>query len=270
MFNIKELEFYIIKSIAEGIILFDETYHVIFANNAALTFLGEEKQTIRGKSAESLFSISVYNQLFLPIQNPAIVEIGPILIQFPSNIQIEILASRLKDETPNTNINYYIVILRPKLLVAAPKPDSNFVPKNLIKTHLLISELIIYLETHIKALAVAKNLLVNIKNNSKDNMIVSNSEQIQFVLMNILSKLVNFCDQGNIIVTFSETSSGNATLITFCNPQQKMRKEDHETLIHTFEKGTDQAKNIVEAHGGRLWLETKQGIEFGLTIPKTN
>ncbi|MBF0446242.1 MAG: HAMP domain-containing histidine kinase [Magnetococcales bacterium] len=123
------------------------------------------------------------------------------------------------------------------------------------------------IEDSIKGLLGAKGLELEIEEVARDPEFFADSSQLEFVFMNLLSKMVNFCDQGKIQLWVSVTESGGAHLVQIFNRDQNIQQDDYHQLVNTFEKRGDKSKNIVEAHGGRLWLDIENGIEFGFTIP---
>ncbi|HOW59175.1 MAG TPA: PAS domain-containing protein [Candidatus Omnitrophota bacterium] len=112
--------------------------------------------------------------------------------------------------------------------------------------------------------------------------VTADSEKINQVMMNLLSNAVKFTDRGSI--TIEVKNLGEEALCAVEDTGPGISKEDIAKLFSKFEQfgkptksadkgsglGLTIAKSIVEAHGGRMWVESElgQGSRFIFTLPK--
>jgi signal transduction histidine kinase len=149
--------------------------------------------------------------------------------------------------------------------MTSSKPSSDV---SITKEEFDLQPLINSVLNNILDLAEAKNIQVSATINSDLDQAFADREKLEFIIMNLFSKAVNFAHQGKVALIVSERESGNALQFTFMNPEEKIPEEEHRKWVKTFEKGADKAKLLVEAHGGRLWLETEAGYSINFTLPK--
>jgi signal transduction histidine kinase/HAMP domain-containing protein len=101
------------------------------------------------------------------------------------------------------------------------------------------------------------------------------------VFLNLISNAVKFTPQGE--VRFTASSNGNEVLITVKDTGVGIAPEELDLVFESFRQsesgrkssggtglGLPISKHFVEAHGGRLWLESKvnEGTTFYVALPK--
>ena len=114
--------------------------------------------------------------------------------------------------------------------------------------------------------------------------ICGSAPRLQQVITNLVSNAINYTPKGSIIVRVSEV--GNEIQVEVLDtgigvPPQDLSRifEDFFRASNVETKGTGLglsiARRIVEAHGGRIWVEspcpeTGKGSKFAFTLPKGN
>ncbi len=114
--------------------------------------------------------------------------------------------------------------------------------------------------------------------------VVGDRNRLHQVLNNLLSNGLKFTDLGKTIrvdVFTSEAMSGLVGVAVF-NDGEEIEEQDHERIFDKFEQakrargavsgsglGLSISKNIVEAHNGRIWVESGrgEGTHFIFTLP---
>ncbi|MEK6558087.1 MAG: ATP-binding protein, partial [Candidatus Margulisiibacteriota bacterium] len=124
------------------------------------------------------------------------------------------------------------------------------------------------LMSNIQPLAEAKNIPLELFLEDSLDRIYVHPKDMAFALMSLLSRAINFSDKGVINLLVKERDTGNSDIIRIENPEETIKPDQHESMVQSFIKGTDKVKNIIEAHGGKFWLETEQGFAMVFTIPK--
>lgn len=107
-------------------------------------------------------------------------------------------------------------------------------------------------------------------------------ERILQVLHNLLSNAVKYTPQGGVVHVVARASEAGGALIAISDTGIGMSKEDQEHLFEGFFRapavrgryegtglGLSLAKGIVEAHRGRIWVESEvgQGSTFIVELP---
>jgi two-component system, OmpR family, sensor histidine kinase VicK len=119
---------------------------------------------------------------------------------------------------------------------------------------------------------------VNLKNNNPI-IVEADRERIIQVISNLLSNSIQFTNQGYISLEISTNNDGKEAVITVRDTGTGINPEVLSKLFSKFvtrsQKGTGLglfiSKNIIEAHGGRIWAENNvldgQGTIFYFALP---
>jgi two-component system sensor histidine kinase VicK len=119
---------------------------------------------------------------------------------------------------------------------------------------------------------------VNLKNNNPI-IVEADKERIIQVISNLLSNSIQFTNQGYISLEISTNNDGKEAVITVRDTGTGINPEVLSKLFSKFvtrsQKGTGLglfiSKNIIEAHGGRIWAENNvldgQGTIFYFALP---
>jgi signal transduction histidine kinase len=105
--------------------------------------------------------------------------------------------------------------------------------------------------------------------------------RITQVLLNLVGNAIKFTEQGKVAVQLSASDGSFLAAVTDTGPG--IKQEDRERIFEEFQQsdssltknktgtglGLAIAKNIVELHGGRLWVESTlgEGATFYVRIP---
>lgn len=137
--------------------------------------------------------------------------------------------------------------------------------------------------TEIKMLSVNKGIDLVFRNGENPAEILCDENRIRQVLINLMGNAIKFTPQGGTItVTLEETEEWLKTNVT--DTGTGIAKENFSKLFEKFQQldssstrpaggtglGLAISKSIVEAHKGKVWLESKlgQGSTFSFTLPK--
>lgn len=131
-------------------------------------------------------------------------------------------------------------------------------------------------------LAQQKNIQLKLEIDSGLPDVYLNVEQIQRVFQNIIGNAIKFTPEGGTIRLSAKSGDGCVQFLIEDNGQGI----DPELLPRIFDRfsqarktaylgaglGLAIAKGVVEAHGGRIWVESEinQGSKFGFSIPLRN
>lgn len=111
-------------------------------------------------------------------------------------------------------------------------------------------------------------------------LILGDRRRIRQILLNLLSNAVKFTQQGRISISAEQV--GEELHITVRDTGMGIASQDHELIFEPFRQtkqgaqvvggtglGLPITKRLVEAHGGRLWLESAlgQGAAFSFSLP---
>lgn len=126
---------------------------------------------------------------------------------------------------------------------------------------------------------------LEIKGEIEDDLppVLFDKERISQVIRNLIGNALKFTDQGTITLKASKNGSKDEILVSVSDTGTGIPKEALDKLFNKFEqmrnpvdpksKGTGLGlvitKGIVEAHGGKIWVESAvgQGSTFLLTLP---
>ncbi|MCK5847959.1 MAG: response regulator [Caldisericia bacterium] len=109
-------------------------------------------------------------------------------------------------------------------------------------------------------------------------------EQIRRLLINIVSNAIKYTDKGSIVVKNSFNSENNSIILDVEDTGIGIKPEDIGKLFSTFTKinssssvkrpkssglGLSISKEIIDLHGGRIWVDSKLGVgsTFHIEIP---
>ncbi|MCA0457737.1 MAG: HAMP domain-containing histidine kinase [Chloroflexi bacterium] len=111
-------------------------------------------------------------------------------------------------------------------------------------------------------------------------LIRADRQRILQILLNIISNACKFTDEGSVNVQVRQQA--DEVLISISDTGPGIAKEDQAMVFEAFKQtktglrqgggtglGMPIAKNLAEAHGGRLWLESEQGkgATFHVALP---
>lgn len=131
------------------------------------------------------------------------------------------------------------------------------------------------------ALFDAKELQLVVEVDDTVPLVNGDPDRLIQVVINLLSNAVKFTDRGSVVCR--ATSMGNEVVISVLDSGTGIASEDHTKVFEQFKqvgdtltdkpKGTGLglpiSKQIVEHHGGRMWLESELGTgsTFSFTLP---
>ena len=152
---------------------------------------------------------------------------------------------------------------------------------SLCKTMFNVKDLIIQCYEELKPLAKSKDLefLLNC-DIADDTEINADKSEIKRVMINLCGNAVNYTNKGGKIELFAKVQSGDL-IFSVSDNGNGIPKEDIPHLFMRFSQGTTKkrstgtglglylSRQIVEAHGGKIWLESKinKGSEFSFLLP---
>lgn len=150
----------------------------------------------------------------------------------------------------------------------------------LCKDYFNLRDFITHCTQEIKPLLEKKNLELYVKN-VPDEKIYADKQEIRRVFANLLGNALNYTPTDGKITVSCETDKENI-LISVKDTGMGIPKEDIPKLFKRFSQGTSQkrstgtglglylSRQIVEAHGGKIWLESELGYgsKFIFAIPR--
>ncbi len=146
-----------------------------------------------------------------------------------------------------------------------------------------IKELINQCFDELKPLALKKNLEFVLNCNIGDDVnILADKGEIKRVMINLCGNAVNYTNKNGKIEIFAKAQQGDF-IFSVNDNGNGIPKEDIPHLFTRFSQGTSKkrstgtglglylSRQIVEAHGGKIWLESKikQGSEFTFILPES-
>ncbi len=131
-----------------------------------------------------------------------------------------------------------------------------------------------------RGLAAAKQLAFELTASADDISIIGDPERLAQVLGNLVTNAIRFAPTGSVIdvQVFGPPLSEDAVGVSVHNAGEPISEEDRERIFEPFSAssrrvggtalGLSISRTIVEAHGGRIWVESgKGGTKFVFTLP---
>lgn len=152
---------------------------------------------------------------------------------------------------------------------------------SLCKTVFPVNDLITQCFDELKPLADKKELEFVLNSNiSEDVKIHADKGEIKRVIINLCGNAVNYTNKGGKIEVFARADEGDF-IFSVSDNGNGIPKEDIPHLFMRFSQGTSKkrstgtglglylSRQIVEAHDGKIWLESKinKGSEFSFLLP---
>ncbi len=150
----------------------------------------------------------------------------------------------------------------------------------LVKSNFNVKELIMQRYEELKPLAEKKNIEFNVNFETDDDLIITaDRQEIGRVIANLCGNAVNYTNNGGKIEITVKEQAGDF-LFSVSDTGNGIPKEDIPHLFKRFSQGTSRkrstgtglglylSRQIVEAHGGKIWLESKinKGSEFSFIL----
>jgi signal transduction histidine kinase len=265
MFNALELSFYLLDNIVEGVILLNPDLHVVYINKHVEKYTGMHHHDLMGKPLSEILGGKLSGETGIMEQamnTQKIVHHEMMIASKPYTLSAYSFKG-LNDEADHKIITLYPVPLNSDPIEAGA--ETILLDKDDASPFSFGNQLV----EDIEDLAEAKNIKVTLSVSEYMEDLFIDEKQMAYSVMSFLSRAINFSDQGRIVVRIEERDTGYSDIIRIENPEEKIKDSDLKALENSFSKGTDKAKNIVEAHGGRLWLETDdEGFAIVFSIPK--
>ncbi len=261
MFNANELSFFLLDNVIEGIMILSEELSIVYSNAKAEEYLGLKHIEIMDKPC-SIILDGVFTKEGSPLLKAiASGKIAKDVLNVRDN-KLTISAYTFKGK-PGEKA-YKILLILPEAGLAEASNTNLIAEKTEVNALQFASNVL----EAIADLSEAKNISVASIVDEAVETIFINEKQMSFALVNLLSKAINFSVKGKLILHLKERETGNSNLLCIENPEETIKESDFTNTINSFNKGTDKAKNIVEAHGGKLWIETEKGFSIIFSIPK--
>ena len=131
-----------------------------------------------------------------------------------------------------------------------------------------------------RAAAATKQLTIVLGASAEDISILGDPERLAQVLGNLVTNAIRFAPTGGVIdvQVFGPPLSEHAVGVSVHNSGDPIAPEDHERIFEPFSAssrrvggtalGLSISRTIVEAHGGRIWVESGSGgTKFVFTLP---
>jgi PAS domain S-box-containing protein len=198
------------------------------------------------------------------------------LDQIPGKINKE-QSSILK--TAKENINRLAKIIDDLLDISKMEAKKLELDRKEIDAALLIDKVFEFF----KNAAAKRNINLNFKRLDSSIMILVDEDKIIQVFNNLIGNALKFTEIGKIEITLNDI--GNEVECAVSDTGRGISKEDLPKIFNRFQqfsrasgpgiKGTGLglaiSKNIVEMHGGNIWVESEpgKGTKFTFTLPKT-
>lgn len=152
---------------------------------------------------------------------------------------------------------------------------------SLCKTKFKVKDLIEQCYDEIKPLAEGKDLEFVLNCDIDDEIFIeADKSEIKRVMINLCGNAVNYTNKGGHIELFAKAQEGDF-IFSVNDNGNGIPKEDIPHLFMRFSQGTNKkrstgtglglylSRQIIEAHGGKIWLESKvnKGSEFSFLLP---
>jgi len=152
---------------------------------------------------------------------------------------------------------------------------------SLCKTLFPIKDLISQCYEELKPLAENKSLEFVLNCEIDDGILVNaDKSELKRVIINLCGNAINYTNKNGKIEIFSRAEEGDV-IFSVADNGNGIPKEDIPHLFMRFSQGTSKkrstgtglglylSRQIIEAHGGKIWLESKinKGSEFSFLLP---
>ena len=152
---------------------------------------------------------------------------------------------------------------------------------SLCKTLFPIKDLISQCYEELKPLAENKSLEFVLNCKIDDRVLVNaDKSELKRVIINLCGNAINYTNKNGKIEIFSRAEEGDV-IFSVADNGNGIPKEDIPHLFMRFSQGTSKkrstgtglglylSRQIIEAHGGKIWLESKinKGSEFSFLLP---
>jgi len=151
---------------------------------------------------------------------------------------------------------------------------------NLCKTVFDVNSLLRQCYEELSPLAQSKNINFNIHTDFKEELLIdADRAEIKRVIMNLCGNALNYTNKDGTIDVFIKLQNGDL-IFSVADNGNGIPKEDIPNLFKRFSQGTIKkrstgtglglylSRQIVEAHGGKIWVESKvnKGSEFSFLL----
>lgn len=151
---------------------------------------------------------------------------------------------------------------------------------NLCKTNFLLKDLVVQCFRELEPLAKNKNIEFNLNFKANENLTINADRgEIRRVITNLCGNAINYTNlEGEINIEVKEQE--NDIIFSVADNGNGIPNEDIPNLFKRFSQGTSKkrstgtglglylSRQIIEAHGGKIWLESKlnKGSEFSFLL----
>jgi signal transduction histidine kinase len=151
---------------------------------------------------------------------------------------------------------------------------------NLCKTVFNINDLLSQCYKELDPLAKNKEISFNIHADIDTELLIdADRSEIKRVIMNLCGNAINYTNKGGTIDVYMKAEKGDL-LFSVADNGNGIPKEDIPHLFKRFSQGTSKkrstgtglglylSRQIIEAHGGKIWVESKvnKGSEFSFLL----
>ncbi len=151
---------------------------------------------------------------------------------------------------------------------------------NLCKTVFDVNSLLRQCYEELSPLAKSKNIHFDVHSDFKEEMLIdADRAEIKRVIMNLCGNALNYTNKDGTIDIYMKLQNGDL-IFSVADNGNGIPKEDVPNLFKRFSQGTTKkrstgtglglylSRQIVEAHGGKIWVESKvnKGSEFSFLL----
>ena len=132
----------------------------------------------------------------------------------------------------------------------------------------------------LRPLAMRRNLRLELLAERKPSRLVIDAARIHQVMINLLSNAIKFTPQAGKIQVSIRKASSREIQVSILDTGQGIHKDEKEKIFDRFYSGggfglgLPIARQIVLAHGGKMWVESEPGkgsvFSFALPIKRAN
>lgn len=150
----------------------------------------------------------------------------------------------------------------------------------LCKTDFNINDLVTQCYDELEPLAKKKNISFNLHNNIDNDLLIdADRAEIKRVITNLCANAINYTNKEGTIDIYVKAQHGDL-IFSVADNGNGIPKEDIPNLFKRFSQGTSRkrstgtglglylSRQIIEAHGGKIWVESKvnKGSEFSFVL----